>query len=123
MRALVVVMLGSAVGGGARYACTWATTHGMQAPSWVATLVVNVMGSFCIALVMALGTRVSDEARLLLGTGILGGFTTYSAFNQESLRALQEGAVGRALVNVSVTVVACVAAGFAGALAGRAATG
>ena len=47
-------------------------------------------------------------------TGVLGGFTTYSSFNYETLHLAQSGAAGLAVVNVAVTLIVCLAAGVAG---------
>ena len=53
-------------------------------------------------------------------TGVLGGFTTYSSFNYETLHLAQSGAAGLAVVNVAVTLVACLLAGVAGIWLARA---
>ena len=58
--------------------------------------------------------------RLLLVTGLLGGFTTYSAFSVETLRLAQTGFPGRALLNISLTLVLCLAAVWVGYQIGRA---
>jgi CrcB protein len=55
---------------------------------------------------------------LVLGTGVLGGFTTYSSFNLETLRMLQQGQIGRAMFYASLTFVTCLALGAFGLLAG-----
>jgi fluoride exporter len=56
---------------------------------------------------------------LVLATGVLGGFTTYSAFNYETLRLLQEDAWLLGLANLGITVAACLVAGLLGITAGR----
>jgi CrcB protein len=53
----------------------------------------------------------------------MGGFTTYSSFNYETLRFLQEGNGKLGSLNLSVTVIACLVSGTLGVLAGRLATG
>jgi CrcB protein len=63
------------------------------------------------------------DLRLLLGTGVMGGFTTYSAFNLESIGLMQDGAWGRATLYMGGTVVACLAAGAVGVMLGRALRG
>ncbi len=81
------------------------------------TLVVNVGGSFILAVVMYLGVRaglLSPTLRLTLGTGFCGGFTTYSTFNYETVKLLQEGAWLLGAANVLVTLAACALAGLAG---------
>lgn len=112
---LLLVCLGSAVGGGARYlvAVAMAAAGG---PGPVATWLVNVTGSFFIGLLLnplSLATRSAD-LRLALTTGVLGGLTTYSTFSFETLRLLQQGSHGLAAANVCVTVVSCLLASAAG---------
>jgi fluoride exporter len=111
------ICLGGAVGTGARYLLTgWVLAAlGVGFP-W-GTLAVNLIGSFAIGGVMHVGVAtalLSPTLRMTLTTGVLGGFTTYSAFNYESLRLAQDGAWLLAGVNVLVMVVSCLAAGTAG---------
>src|SRR5215468_8079834 len=115
-RALLICLAGAA-GTGARY---WA---GLVAPRVLGTgfpygtLAVNVVGSFILAIIVVLGGAagiLSPTARLVLGTGFCGGFTTYSTFNYETMAYLHEGAVRLTVTNVLVTLVACMAAGLAG---------
>lgn len=101
---LLLVCLGGAIGSGARYLVALATPRG--------TLIVNVIGSFCIALAMAL-MRPSD-LRLMIVAGVLGGFTTYSAFNEETLAMMRDGAIGAAAAYVLATAAGCLVAGYAG---------
>lgn len=104
MTRLLLVCLGGALGSGARYLIA------LSMPQ--ATLVVNVAGSFGIALVMA--TFAPSDLRLFLVTGILGGFTTYSAFNEETLTMLRSGTWLAAVGYVLATVLGCLLAGFLG---------
>jgi CrcB protein len=117
---LLLVCAGGALGSGARYlVSTWAArTLGADFPR--GTLLVNVTGSFVLAVVVALpATRLSPEVRLFLGAGILGGFTTYSSFNTETLALLEQGSTALGIANVAITVLGCLAAGLAGLLVGR----
>lgn len=87
------------------------------------TLLVNALGSFALAVVaeaLAGTTLLGVEARLLLGVGLLGGFTTYSSFNLETLRLAQAGQLDRALLYGAATVFGCLLAGLAGLVVGRA---
>lgn len=68
-----------------------------------ATLVVNLLGCACMGALAAL-TGPKDDARLLLGTGVLGGFTTFSAFGLETLTLVRAGAQGLAAANVLANV-------------------
>jgi CrcB protein len=117
---LLLVCAGGALGSGVRYlVSTWAARAlGAEFPR--GTLLVNVTGSFLLALIFAQpGSRVSPELRLFLGAGILGGYTTYSSFNTETLALLEQGSTGLALANVALTVLGCLVAGLAGLLVGR----
>src|SRR5262245_39049883 len=98
----LIVCAGSAVGGGARYLISLG--FGSTAFPW-ATLVVNVVGSFLITMVMHIATvtTMSTDLRLLLTTGFMGGFTTYSTFDYETTHLFQTGSPGTALLNVGVT--------------------
>jgi fluoride exporter len=78
------------------------------------TLSVNVVGCFLIALIAQISittTLISPTVRLTLSTGFMGGLTTYSSFNYETTRFLQDRAWSTGLTNFGVTVVTCFAAG------------
>lgn len=82
-----------------------------------ATLAVNLVGSFAIALVLELSLRIASfppNLRLALATGFLGGLTTYSSFNYETTALVAQGSSGRALLNVGATLIGCMIAGLAG---------
>jgi CrcB protein len=120
MQPLFLVCAGGALGSGARYlVSTWAARAlGTDFPR--GTLLVNLVGSFVLALLLALpATWLPPEARLFVGAGVLGGFTTYSSFNYETLALLENGSGGLALANVAATVTSCLVAGLAGLAAGR----
>src|SRR5262249_3052072 len=111
------ICLGGAVGTGARYILAgWALALlGTAFP--FGTLLINVLGSFAISLVMHLALSVkliAPTLRLTLTTGLLGGFTTYSTFNYETLAYLREGNWAVGVTNAAATVLLCLAAGVAG---------
>jgi CrcB protein len=117
MMRFLLVCLGGAIGSGARYATVvWATRQfGLGFP--YGTFAVNTVGSFTIALVVQL--IAPSELRLFLVSGVLGGFTTYSSFNEETLLLMRTGAWGTAVANLVATVLACLVAGMLGVVAGR----
>lgn len=122
MGKLGLVCVGGAIGSGARYlVATWAAaSFGTTFPR--GTLIVNLVGSFLIAVIMEASLRsaaVSGSLRLFLTTGITGGFTTYSSFNYETLRMVEDGSIGLALLNLVVTVVGCLIAGVLGFASAR----
>ncbi len=118
----LLVCAGGAAGTGARYLVSgWALA--LLGPGFpYGTLAVNVLGSLLLGMIMQLGLTtdlLSPTARVTLATGVMGGFTTYSSFNYETLRFCQDGAWGRAALNVAVTLVLCALAGFAGLVIAR----
>jgi CrcB protein len=111
------VCLGGALGSGARYALTgWVQTASGSLFPW-GTLCVNVAGSFLIGLILAAtlpAPNFPTSARLFLTTGVMGGFTTFSAFSWETLVLARDGAVGLAAANAALNLVGCVGACFLG---------
>lgn len=121
MLRFVLICCGGALGTGLRYLlASWiGNVSGSAFP--FGTLSVNLIGSFAIGLVMAMATRneaISETTRLVIVTGVLGGFTTYSAFNYETIELLRKGAFGLGLLNVGATLAACLVAGTLGAYVG-----
>jgi CrcB protein len=117
---LLLVCAGGALGSGARYlVSTWAArVLGADFPR--GTILVNATGSFVLALIFTIpGSRISPELRLFLGAGLLGGYTTYSSFNTETLALLDQGSPGLAVANLGLTVAGCLVAGLAGIALGR----
>jgi len=124
-RALLVAV-GGALGSVARYGVGVAAPRVLGSGFPWGTLIVNVTGSFLIALVMHLAVAtaaISPSGRLFLTTGVMGGFTTYSSFNYETLNLVGERLWGVAALNVALTVAVCLVAGVLGQAAGRAMAG
>ncbi|HXU02559.1 MAG TPA: fluoride efflux transporter CrcB [Polyangia bacterium] len=116
MARFLLICLGGAVGTGARYLFSTAMKSAFGNFPF-GTLGVNVIGSFLASVVMVLAlekSALSPDLRLIIVTGVLGGFTTYSSFNYETLHLAQSGAVTLAITNVAVTLVTCWLAGIAG---------
>jgi CrcB protein len=118
MMMLLWVMLAGGLGSGARY-LVGAALVGTTFP--YATVIVNLTGCFLIGVLaqLALTGTVSLETRTVLAAGFLGGFTTYSSFNHETLMLFAAGSTGSAIVNVAVTLVGGLAAGSLGMMTGR----
>ncbi len=133
IRELFLVASGGALGSALRHAVSGVAQRlftqgvGTGAPAIASfpagTLVVNVTGSLLIGLIAGLAesrSLLSAEARLLLVTGVLGGYTTFSAFSLETLLLLRAGQTMTALTSVALQVVLGVAAAFAGFTLGMA---
>jgi CrcB protein len=120
------ICLGGALGSGARYLVSVGTLRLLGPAFPWGTLAVNAVGSFLLGTIMHLGLTtqwLSPTLRLALTTGMLGGFTTYSTFNYETLQYLREGAAFLALLNVAATLSLCLLAGWLGLVAARALVG
>ena len=122
MTRVALVFLGGGLGSVTRYLTgMWvAQIAGSGFP--YGTIAINALGSFCISIVMYLGLTagaITPDLRIFLATGIMGGFTTYSSFNYESLALFQQGAWLLGALNILVTVFVCLAAGTAGLLLSR----
>jgi CrcB protein len=113
------VALGGALGSMGRFYAGTAVVRltGPQFP-W-GTILINVVGSFIIALIATMtapGGRfaASLDLRVFLMVGFCGGFTTFSSFSLQTLELLRDGRAGEALGNVVLSVVVCVLAAAAG---------
>ena len=120
MRTALLVALGGAVGSVLR----WLVTQGAQRLTpmtsfpW-GTLAVNAVGSLAIGALMTLATErsvLSPEFRMLLVTGVLGGFTTFSAYSYETVVLWRNGQITAA----AFYALGSVALGILGAVIGRA---
>jgi CrcB protein len=122
MARLLWICLGGAIGTGARYLLAgWLVRMTGPGFPW-GTLAINAAGSFLLGFLMQVSLTTGLlplTARLTLATGVIGGFTTYSTFNYETLQLFQEGAWLLGLVNLGATVAACLVAGVLGLLSGR----
>jgi CrcB protein len=119
---ILLVALGGAIGSVLRYltSVTAAFWFGVEFP--YGTLIVNLVGAFLIGLIQELGAEslvLSDNTRLLLTTGVMGGLTTYSTFSYETVRLIEARAWHYAVANVVVTTAACLALCVLGMAAGR----
>lgn len=122
MLPLLYVMVGGAVGSGARY-LTGRAMLSLLGPDYpFGTLTVNLIGGLLMGVLVGVLARntASETWRLLLGVGVLGGFTTFSAFSLDVVTMLERGAFGVAFGYVLVSVIGSVAALFAGLSAVRA---
>ncbi|MDO6389734.1 fluoride efflux transporter CrcB [Pontibacter sp. BT731] len=116
MKILLVIGAGSFIGGVARYLLTIFIQTRAAVVFPFGTLAVNVLGCFLMGLVFALIAKdgMSATWRPFLATGILGGFTTFSAFSLESVYMLQTNQYMQAMLYIGASVVLGLLATFAG---------
>lgn len=118
MNQAFVVAIGGAVGALARYGVSAAFARfGVIMFPW-STLAVNVAGGLAMGLLAARLGPAQEALRLFLGVGVLGGFTTFSAFSLETVR-LMSANFGLAAAYVAASVVLSVGACWAGLFLGR----
>src|SRR5438105_9760641 len=114
-----MVMLGGATGSLARYVAGTAIMERFGGRFPLGTLAVYVSGSFLIGILMTLLTErlmPHPNWRLLLVVGFLGGYTTFSSFEYETFRAVQDGGRWIGLLNVVASIVMGYAAVWIGAM-------
>lgn len=113
-------MAGGALGSVARWGIgVWIASLPLSTRFPIATLAVNIAGSFAIGFLSEIplnaGQRLADSAwRAFLIVGLLGGFTTFSAFSHQTITLLREGHAAHALWNVFLSVALCLLAVWAG---------
>lgn len=119
MRAYALVAMGGALGAVVRFAI------GLQAVRWMGdgfpwgTLMVNVLGGFLMGLLASSLGESERMMRAFLGVGVLGGFTTFSAFSLETLRLFESHAPLLAMGYVAASIVLAIGACWAGLWLGR----
>ncbi|WP_407495105.1 fluoride efflux transporter CrcB [Pseudooceanicola sp. MF1-13] len=120
IQTLIYVALGGAVGASARYLTGLAAIRIMGPGFPWGTLVVNVIGSFLMGvLVVALAQFSANRFAPLLMTGLLGGFTTFSAFSLDAVTLWERGDTSAAAAYVAVSVILSLAALLAGLFIAR----
>ena len=113
----LAVFAGAGLGGLLRHLVNRAAvSYGSSFPWW-STLFVNITGSFALGLLagwFAYRGEASQTARLFLTTGILGGYTTFSAFSLDAALLVERGETASAVLYIVGTVVCAIAGVFAG---------
>jgi CrcB protein len=118
---LLWVTVAGGLGSGARYLVGQWATSALGSTYPYGTMIVNLTGCFALGAVVQFASAgsVSPEMRIALGAGFLGGFTTYSSFNQETLMLMTSGATATALMNIAVTLMGGLLAGLLGVAVAR----
>lgn len=117
MNSFVVVALGGAIGASLRYGSGLLIERLAGGTYPMGTLFVNIFGSFIMGAVAGyfMLKGGSAEVRLFAMTGLLGGFTTFSAFSLETMQLWERGQAGLAAVHVAAMILLCLIAVVAGA--------
>ena len=118
MKELLLVGTGGFLGSAARYVSNqWIKNFFTIGNFPCGTLLVNILGCFLIGAFIGIGEQkelFSSEQRLFFVVGVLGGFTTFSAFGLETAQLLRDSDIKLAMVNILLQVVGGIAAVFVG---------
>jgi CrcB protein len=113
----VIVFLGGGIGAAMRHGINLAAARALGTAFPYGTLLINISGSFIMGLVAAYFAFKGDASqhwRLFLTTGILGGYTTFSAFSLDAALLYERGEIGMAALYVAASVALSIAGLFAG---------
>lgn len=116
MRDFLIVGTGSFIGGVSRYYLgSLVMKYATESRFPFHTLFVNFIGCLLIGIIASFAeNQLSSQARLFLVTGLLGGFTTFSAFGYETFYLIKSDSLQLAVLNVLLSVVLCLIAVWAG---------
>ena len=116
MKLLLAIGTGSFIGGVGRYLVSQFVQNKFLSTFAYGTLTVNIVGCFFIGLLFGLSEKaaLTQEWRLFLVTGLLGSFTTFSAFSHETVSLLRDGQLGQAFLYISGSVLIGIVATFIG---------
>ncbi|GGF38562.1 putative fluoride ion transporter CrcB [Youhaiella tibetensis] len=118
----IIVFLGAGVGGALRHGVNLLAARFLGLDFPYGTLAVNVIGSFVMAVIIAVfaeSAELPQDLRLFLTTGILGGFTTFSTFSLDTIVLFERGEVGMACLYVGLSLGLSLGALFGGLLLAR----
>ncbi len=115
---LVALVAGGGLGAGARYLMDGAVMKGRKDAFPLGILLVNIVGSFVLGLLTGLGAAVAPAWMAILGVGVLGGFTTFSAVAVETVLLAQRGRRDWAWANLLGTAILAVVAAALGVMVG-----
>jgi CrcB protein len=106
MKLAIIIGIGSFIGGFSRYLLSLLIQAKTAPPFPLHTLIVNIIGCFFIGIVFGFFDKgqITNEWKLFFTTGILGGFTTFSAFSIETLTLFRQGYAGYALLYIFASV-------------------
>ena len=114
MMKVFLVGIGGFIGASSRYLMTIVISRFISSTFPYGTLLCNIIGAFLIGIFMAISSTynwMSNEVRLFLTTGILGGLTTFSTFSYETISLFETGEYIMATINIIGSIILCL--GFA----------
>ena len=116
MKIVLLIGTGSFIGGVCRYLLSQVIQNKFPFSFPLGTFSVNILGCLLIGMVFGCTEKgsMNPEWRLFLATGLLGGFTTFSAFSHETVSLLRDGQLWYALAYISLSVIIGVLATFLG---------
>ena len=122
MTVWLAVAVGGAIGSVFRYGIGQLTTTVLGATPVLATFAVNVSGSFLLGIFYTLCNErliTSIELRVLIGVGLIGGYTTFSTFSFETIRLIESGESIKAIANILTNLLFGIGAAYLGILMGK----
>ena len=121
MNHVIAIAIGGAAGSVLRYWMSTAVYNLLDRAFPYGTLAVNVLGCLLMGVLFVVfaGRGTGDVLRAGILIGVLGGFTTFSAFSMETYTLIEEGALLKALLNMAASLVLCIGAIWAGIVIAR----
>ena len=122
MTVWLAVAVGGAIGSVFRYGIGQLTTTVLGATPVLATFAVNVSGSFLLGIFYTLCNErliTSIELRVLIGVGLIGGYTTFSTFSFETISLIESGESIKAIANIIANLSFGIGAAYLGILMGK----
>lgn len=116
MKIILLIGIGSFIGGISRYLLSQMIQPKTLSTFPYGTLAVNVLGCLCIGIIFGIASRgnMSQEMKMFFATGLMGGFTTFSAFSNETITMMNAGQHLQAFTYVLVSVMSGLAATYLG---------
>lgn len=116
MKAIILIGIGSCIGGIARYLMAEYLQENVKTTFPIGTFCVNILGCFLIGIVVGLVDKslISENTKVFLSMGILSGFTTFSAFSHQTVTLLKAGEFYHAFGYIACTIVLGLLATFFG---------
>jgi len=108
----LMVFIGGSLGAVCRYAISIQMKRIISTEFPLATLIINLSGSFLLSLLLA--SHIDGPIQLLLGTGFLGGFTTFSTFQVENVALFRKRNYGLLIIYVTISTGLCIAFAYLG---------